>query len=98
MSDQEVCRALDAMEQMLRDGSVTVTAVLKPWQERYDAAMASAHRGPGWAEIAERAHYLGRRVDSVLAGALADRDAIQKELRLMAMGRRALKGYKPAKN
>jgi len=95
MSDQDVHLALDAMERMLQDGVLTA-GTLKLWQERFDAAMASAQRGLGWAEIAERAHSLGRRVDLALAGVLADRDAIRKEMRLMAMGKRALKGYTPA--
>jgi hypothetical protein len=96
MSDQDVRLALDDMERMLQEGALTA-GNLKPWQERFDAAMASAERGPGWAEIAERAHFLGRRVDLALAGVLADRDAIRKEMRLMAVGGRALKGYKPAR-
>ena len=94
MSDQDVCLALDAMERMLQDGILTV-GTLKPWQVRFEAAMASAERGPGWAEIAERSHLLGRQVDLALVGVLADREAIQREMRLLALGGRAIKGYKP---
>jgi len=94
MSDQDVCRALDAMEQMLQGGTLTA-GTLEPWQEQFDAAMRSAERGPGWAEIAERSHLLGRQVDLALAGVLADREAIRQEMRLMAVGGRAIKGYNP---
>ena len=96
MSDHDVQLALNAMELMLQDGVLTV-GNLKPWQERFDAAMASAERGPGWAVIAERSHLLGRRVDLAMAGLLADRDAIRREMSLMALGARALRGYNPGR-
>ena len=96
MSDQDVCLALDAMEQLLQDGDLSA-GTLKPWQEQFDAAMASAERGPGWAEIAERSHLLGRRVDLALAGVLADLEAIRREMCLMAIGDRAIKAYQPAR-
>jgi len=94
MSNGDVVQALDAMERMLQAHDLT-PSTLAPWQVRFDAAVASAERGPGWAEIAQRSRLLGRRVDSELAGALAERDAILKELRLLATGNRALKGYLP---
>jgi hypothetical protein len=97
MSNQDVVLALDAMERMLQEGVLTAST-LKPWQEQFDAAMASAERGQSWAEITERCHYLGRRVDLVLVGVLADREAIRKALHLMTVGKRALKGYKPPKS
>ena len=96
MSDQDVIRALDEMERMLHENDLR-PRTLGPWQERYDAAKASAERGPGWAAIAQRSKLLARRVDLVLAGVLADRDAVKRELTLLAQGGRALKGYKPAK-
>jgi len=95
MSDQDVVRALDDMERMLEVRDLS-SRTLAAWQERYDAAMASAERGPGWAEIAQRSHLMSRRVDLALVGVLADREAVRKELQLMAMGRRALRGYSPA--
>ena len=94
MSDQDVNLALDAMEGMLQDGVLTA-ANHKPWQERFEAAMGSAERGSGWAEIAERSHLLGRRVDLALAGVLADREAILLEMRQLTLGGRAIKGYQP---
>ena len=96
MSNRDVVLALDAMERMLDAGEVHPPG-LEPWQARFDAAMASAERGPDWAAIAQRSHALGRRVDLALAGAMAERDAIRKELHLMARGSRALRGYSPAK-
>ena len=96
MSDQEVRLALDAMERMLQDG-VWSAGTLEVWRERFDAAMASAERGPEWAEIANRSRSLSRRLDLALTGVLADRDAIRREMSLMAVGGRALKGYKPSR-
>jgi hypothetical protein len=94
MSNQDVILALDLMERMLHEGDLTASALAR-WQERFDAAMASAEREPGWAVIAERSHVLGQRLGLTLAGVLADRDAVQRKLRLMAKGGRALKAYKP---
>ncbi len=96
MSDQDVVGALDAMERMLQEGDLT-PGRLTPWQAQFDAALASAERGAGWDGIAQRSQLLGRRVDLALAGALADRDAIKRELHLMVQGRRALKDYQPAR-
>jgi hypothetical protein len=97
MSDREVVLALDAVEHLLHTGDLA-SGTLAAWQERFDAAMATAERGPGWAMIAQRSHLLGRRMDLALAGVLAERDAIGRELRLLARGGRALKGYKPAQS
>ena len=94
MSDEDVVQALDDMERMLEVGDMSSCA-LEAWQKRYDAAMASAERGQSWAEIARRSLLLSRRVDLALVGVLADREAVRKELQLMAMGRRALSGYAP---
>jgi hypothetical protein len=96
MSDQDVVIALDAMERMLQHGEMTGGS-LAPWQAQFDAAVASAERGPGWADIAQRSQLLGRRVDLALAGVLADRDLLKKRLHLLAVGGRALKGYSPGK-
>lgn len=94
MSDQDVILALDAMERILQEGDMAA-GVLASWRERFDAAMASAERGPGWEAIAQRSHLLGKRLNLALAGVLADRDAIRKKLNLIARGGRALQGYKP---
>ena len=94
MSDQDVVLALDAMERMLQEGDLA-PGTIESWRERFDAAMAAAERGPDWAAIAQRSHLLGQRLNLVLAGVLADREAIRKELGLMAKGGRALRGYKP---
>ena len=93
MSDQDVVTALDAMEVMLQEGRFPVSE-MAAWQARYDAAKASAERGPGWEAIAERSRLMAKRLDLALAGVLADRDRVQRELRLLAKGGRALKGYK----
>ena len=95
MSDRDVILALDVVEHLLQTGDLA-NGTLAAWQARFDAAMATAERGPGWAMIAQRSHLLGRRMDLALAGAMAERDTIQRELRVLARGGRALQGYKPA--
>jgi hypothetical protein len=95
MSDQAVVQALDDMERMLEVQDLS-TSTLAAWQKRYDAAIASAERGSGWAEIAQRSRHLSRRLDLALVGLLADQEAVRKRLHLITVGRRALRGYAPA--
>lgn len=94
MSDADLSRALDDLEQLLRDD--LDPAAIVAWRRRFDAEVASADRGPGWPQIVARAHDLAGRLDAA-AQALADQLAqVQKELALQDQGSRALKGYKPS--
>lgn len=95
MSDQEVIRALEAMERMLAEGDLAAE-VVGAWVERFEAAKAGAARGPAWAAIVDRCHELGKRVDSSAAGVAAELGAIEHELALQAKGARALRAYKPS--
>jgi len=94
MSDQDVVHALESLERMMQAGDLDADT-LASWRERFDAAMASAERGPGWAAIADRAHIMGKRLDLAIVELSIRRDAIKEELNLQAVGGRALKGYKP---
>jgi hypothetical protein len=95
LSDQEVVSALEAMEQLLHDDSVEPEAIAA-WQKRFDAALVSAERGPGWDTIVARANKLAARLDAVTLILSEQRDQMRKELDHQAQGARALKGYKPA--
>jgi hypothetical protein len=96
MSDRDVIEALDAMEWILESKDVSART-FAAWQTQWNAAIASAERGPGWAEIAQRARLMSKRVDLAMVGVMADRDAVSKKLHQIAAGRRALKGYAPAR-
>lgn len=94
MSDTEVVACLDEMEARLHCPSSDWTPeALEGWHQRFHAAVATAERGPDWAEIVERAHSLGGMVTNLAALASSQRDQIRMELDRQALGYRALKGY-----
>jgi hypothetical protein len=95
LSDQELVSALDAMDQLIRDGLVEPEVILQ-WRQRFDAALATAERGAGWSQIVARAHDLSATLDIAVKTLSDQRDQIRKELDLQAQGARALKGYKPS--
>jgi hypothetical protein len=95
MSNRDVVEALDEIERILQEEDLTANT-LASWRERFDGAMASAERGPGWVEIADRAHRLGKQADQLISRLSKERDAMKKELGMQAVGSRALKGYKPS--
>ena len=94
MSDADLIRALDDLEQMLQ-GELDPEAITA-WRHRFDTELASADRGPGWPQIVDRAHGLAGRLDAA-AQTLSDQlTQVRKELAIQARGERALKGYKPS--
>jgi len=94
LSDLDLVAALDAMELLLQGGALE-PEVVAAWQERFDTALASADRGPGWASLVTRAHALATRVDAAALPLAEQRDQMRKELALQAQGVRALRGYRP---
>jgi hypothetical protein len=55
MSDQEVIGALDELERMIRESDLDLNGgEIASWRERFDAVVATAERGPGWDDIANR--------------------------------------------
>lgn len=95
MSDLDLVTLLDAMDQLLRESLPEPEAILA-WRERFDAALLTAERGPGWAGIVARAHALAQKLDLTAKDLSEQRDQLRKELNLQAQGARALKGYKPS--
>lgn len=93
MSDREVALALDALEQLLQ-GELVEPEAIAAWREGFDQAMLSASRGPGWVEIATRAHALSKSLDARAEAFAEQRDLLRRELNLQGQGARALKGYK----
>lgn len=96
MSDQEVITALEAMEQMLLRGDPVEPQVLADWRKDFDAAVATAERGPAWAEIVARAHRLAGQVDTAAETLSVRRDELRRQLSLQNQGARALQAYKPS--
>lgn len=94
MSDLDLVRLLDELERLLDQGEVE-GEVLADWRPRFEAALATAERGPGWPETVARAHALGRRLDLEADRLSVERDRIRQELDLQGHGSRALKGYRP---
>ncbi len=94
MSDAAVRAVLDAAEAWLADPETLLdTDFLERWNRDFQAAVAAAERGPGWAELVARAHRLAGQVEARQRAVEARREAVRGELQLQARGHRALKGY-----
>lgn len=96
MSDQEVVAALEAMEQLLLQGESVEPQAFTDWRKRFDDAVATAERGPGWAEIVTRAHLLAKKAATTAEALSVHRDELRTELNLQSQGARALQAYKPS--
>ena len=96
MSDREVLAALEAMEQLLLRQDPVESEALAGWRKTFDEAVATAERGPDWAEIVARAHLLAKRVDAATETLSVRRDELRTELNLQSQGIRALQAYKPS--
>lgn len=96
MSNQDVIRCMDAMEFLLRGNHVELEAEqVAIWQQTFDAALASAEKGPGWDEIVARAQALKVKVDGAVKGLRERQGEIRRELDAQTTGVRALKAYRP---
>lgn len=94
MSDAAVRAALRQLEAWLEDGSTPLDgALLEVWNRDFNTALASAERGPGWAETLAQARRLGQQVEARRHELEGRRDAIRQELQQQLQGARALKGY-----
>lgn len=94
MSDTDVRAAIEALEAWLAKGGAPMDpAFLAEWNGRFQAAVASAERGPGWDALVERAHRLAEQVAFRQSAAEAQREMIRAELRQQEQGARALRGY-----
>lgn len=94
MSDRAVRDALDRMAAWIGDaGWEPEPAILEAWNAEYRAALATAEKDPGWAELVARAHALGQLLEVRLAGLTELRNEIKAELDVQERGNRALAGY-----
>lgn len=95
MSDQDVMKALDALEQYLTvDQSSWDPAHLEMLHDRFRAAVPAAERGTDWPTIVDRAQSIQQVLQGRLASVILQRDAIRKDLEGQGVGQRALSAYK----
>lgn len=87
--------ALEALELLLREGSVEPEA-MAAWRQGFDAALATAERGAGWADTTARARALAGQLDGAIKILADQRDDLRKGMDLQAQGVRALRGYRPS--
>lgn len=94
MSDSKALAAIERMEAWMRDPAVAPDPDdLAEWNSEFQAAVAAAEHGPGWADLVARAHALGGFVQDRTDLLVAACDAIKSDLDAQARGDRALKGY-----
>lgn len=96
MSDQEVLAALEAMERLLLRQDPVEPEMFTDWRKTFDEAVATAERGPGWAEVVARAHLLAKKMDAAAETLSVRRNELRLELSLQSQGARALQAYKPS--
>jgi hypothetical protein len=95
MSDGQVRAAIEQMEAWLADpGWEPDPEALAHWNAEYQAALAQAEKGPGWPELAARAHAAGRLLETRLAVVAAALGKVKADLEAQVRGNRALKGYR----
>lgn len=95
MSDADLIPLLEEMEQRLDRGGMEGEEIAE-WRARFDAALATAERGPEWPAILLRARALASRFDQEADRLVAAQERLRAEMDLQASGARALKGYKPS--
>lgn len=94
MSAGDVLAALEQMEAWLADpGWEPEPEALAQWNVGFQAAMAKAKASEGLSELVPRAHALGRRLETRIAGLVQVQDKVRAELEALECGNRALKGY-----
>ncbi len=93
MSDRAVAEALDDMEAALGAATVPTPEALAQWRLRFDAAVTTAERGPGWDGLVVRAQELSERLRHLSLALAERRDEVRRELEHQAAGNRALKSY-----
>jgi hypothetical protein len=99
MSDLQLQAVIGQMETWLADpGWDPDPEAMTLWNQQFEAAVATAERGPGWAALVRRAHELGARVEVRTQPMVMKLQELQGELAAQAKGSRALKGYRSGLN
>lgn len=94
MSAGRVRAAIEQMEAWLADaGWEPDPEALAQWNAEFQLALNQTEKGPGWPELAARAHAAGKLLEARLTAVTAARDQVRIELEAQVLGNRALKGY-----
>lgn len=94
MSDGRVRAAVEQMEAWLADPTWEPDPdALAGWNADFQDALARAEKGPGWPELAARAHAAGQLLDAHSELVAQERDRLRSELGVQERGSRALRGY-----
>jgi len=95
MSDGQVQAVIAQMEAWLADaGWDPEPEAMELWNQQFEEAVATAERGPGWAELVRRSHEVGARVEQRTQPMVMKLKELQAELGAQAKGSRALQGYR----
>ena len=98
MSDLPVRAAIEQMEAWLADsGWEPDPDALAQWNAEFQTALNQTGKGPGWPELAARAHAAGRLLEARSSVVAAARDQMRVELEAQVLGNRALKGYRSSR-
>ncbi len=98
MSDHRILAAIEQMEAWLADPAWDPDSeVLAQWTTEFQGALTQTGKGPGWSELAARAHAAGKLLETRLAGVIAARDQVRTQLEAQVRGDRALQGYQSSR-
>lgn len=93
MSDADVGRLVQEIEDYLKETQSPDPEYFADWNTKFNQAAEKAERGPGWRDIVDRAHAVGKMVQNRVSGLNYERDQLRDELNAQSLGQRALKGY-----
>lgn len=94
MSDGRVRAAIEQMEAWLADPTWEPDPdLLAGWDADFQEALAKAEKGPGWPDLAARAHAAGQLLEARSETVGQERDRLRNELEAQERGSRALRGY-----
>jgi hypothetical protein len=93
-ADARVRAALEQVEAWLADPAWEPDpSALAKWNKAFQAALLEAEKGPGWPDLATRAHRAGQAMEARLEVVVKARDRIRADLEAHERGGRALRGY-----
>ncbi|HEX9080669.1 MAG TPA: hypothetical protein VF768_00250 [Holophagaceae bacterium] len=94
MNDATVRAILARLEAWLKASKDPLDpAFLEAWNREFQAAQATAERGPEWPDLVAWAHRLADQVDQRRRTVESQREEVRLELQRQAQGQRALQGY-----
>ena len=94
MSDHDVLQVLDRLALLLRTPVERPNAqAIADWHDEFKRSVATAERGPGWAEIKDRAKVLGVLLNRRMALIQGAQRTLRQKLDRNVTGRRALTAY-----